>query len=380
LLAGRLSEGLGRKRLLLLCAFLFALTGIGTGWANSFGLFIFFRLLSGVAVGAAALVCPMYIAEMAPAGFRGRLVTFYQLAIVTGLLLAYLSDYLLLHSGVDNWRWMFSSQSLPALLFFFGLFFVDESPRWLIRKNRLQRAGQILTKIGGSGYAAAQMAIIQDSFGREIRESRKELFSKKYRNILILGIAIAVFSQADGQNSLFSYAPEIFRQAGMSGDSAFQQSILLGLINFIFTFVAIGTIDRTGRRKLLLAGSTLLCLDAAALAAAFAFHWSSTCILGFVLAFIAIYAATLGPVTWVTLSEIFPNRIRGGAMALATLSLWISNFITTASFPVMRQHFGLPLSFAVHALICLVYLLFIIRKVPETRGRSLEEIETQLVH
>lgn len=379
LLAGRLSESLGRKRLLLLCAFLFALTGIGTGWAGNLGVFIFFRLMSGVAVGAAALVCPMYIAEMAPAEFRGRLVTFYQLAIVTGLLLAYLSDYLLLHTGIDNWRWMFSSQSLPALFFFFGLFLVDESPRWLIRKNKLQRAGQILTKIGGAGYAAAQTAIIQNSFTSEIKERRRDLFSKKYRNILILGVAIAVFSQADGQNSLFSYAPEIFKQAGMSGDSAFLQSIVLGFINFIFTFVAIGTIDRTGRRKLLLAGSALLCLDTLALAAAFAFHWPSYCILGFVLAFIAIYAATLGPVTWVALSEIFPNRIRGGAMALATLSLWISNFFTTASFPIMKLHFGLPATFAVHALICLAYFLFIFRRVPETRGRSLEEIEKLLV-
>ncbi len=191
---------------------------------------------------------------------------------------------------------------------------------------------------------------------------------------------VAVFSQAVGQNSLFSYAPELFRQAGMGQDSAFLQSIIIGVINFIFTFIAIGTIDKVGRKKLLQYGSALLCLDALALSGAFYWQLPGAWVLVFVLAFIAIYAATLGPVTWVALSELFPNRIRGNALALATLSLWITNFFTTASFPVMKQHWGLPLTFGLHAILCFIYFLFVRLRIPETKGKSLEEIERELTH
>jgi SP family arabinose:H+ symporter-like MFS transporter len=378
LIGGKLSDTLGRKKLLMGCAVLFALTGAGTGWAGSFSFFVAFRMLSGVAVGAAALVCPMYVAEISPAPMRGRMVSFYQLSIVIGILLAYLSNYLLLNTGVNNWRWMFSSQSAPSLLFFMGLFFVAESPRWLIRKNRIDEGEAVLTRIGGKPYATAEAAQIKASFSQETRESVGDLFRKDLWPIVFIGIVVAVFSQAVGQNSLFSYAPELFRQAGMAQDSAFLQSIIIGVINFIFTFVAIGTIDRIGRKKLLQFGSILLCLDALALSAAFYWQLPGTWVLVFVLAFIAIYSATLGPVTWVCLSEIFPNRIRGNALALATLALWITNFFTTASFPVMKQSWGLPVTFGFHAVLCFAYFLFIWGRIPETKGKSLEEIEKEL--
>ena len=378
LLAGKLSDTLGRKKLLMFCALLFALTGFGTGWAGSFPLFILFRMVSGVAVGAAALVCPMYIAEMSPAPLRGRMVAFYQLAITTGILLAYLANYLLLNTGENNWRWMFSSQSAPALLFLFGLFGVAESPRWLIRKRRDADARRVLERVGGTAYAQTEGEAIRQSFSQEVEERVSDLFRRDVWYIVLVGILIAVFSQADGQNSLFSYAPEIFKQAGMAEDSAFLQSVILGLINFVFTFVAIGTIDKVGRKKLLQYGSALLCLDAVALAAAFYFGWPGVWILTFVLGFIAIYAATLGPVTWVALSEIFPNRIRGNAMALATLALWMANFFTTASFPILKARVGLPATFTIHAAICLLYWFFVRTRVPETKGKSLEEIEILL--
>ncbi|MBC8152477.1 MAG: sugar porter family MFS transporter [Bacteroidetes bacterium] len=379
LIGGRLSESLGRKKLLMGCALLFALTGLGTGWAGSFPLFIAFRILSGVAVGAAALVCPMYVAEISPAPMRGRMVSFYQLSIVTGILLAYLSNYLLLNTGQNNWRWMFSSQSAPSLLFFFGLFFVAESPRWLIRKHRNDEAEAVLRKIGGTDYALMEATQIKASFSQEVRGSVGDLFRKELWPIVFIGIMIAVFSQAVGQNSLFSYAPELFRQAGMAQDSAFLQSIIIGVINFIFTFIAIGTIDKVGRKKLLQYGSALLCLDALALSGAFYWQLPGAWVLIFVLAFIAIYSATLGPVTWVALSEIFPNRIRGNALALATLALWITNFFTTASFPVMKQYWGLPVTFGFHAALCFVYFLFVRVRIPETKGKSLEEIEKELI-
>ncbi|CAL1519783.1 sugar porter family MFS transporter [Chitinophaga sp. MM2321] len=379
LMAGKLSDKLGRRKALMFSAVLFAVTGLGTGWATDFNSFILFRMLSGVAVGAAALVCPMYVAEISPASMRGRMVSFYQLSIVCGIMLAYLSNYLLLNTGVHNWRWMFSSQSLPALFFFAGLFFVVESPRWLIGKQRSKEAFTILERIGGTAYAGFESGQIVESYQHQAKGSVAELFRKGIWPIVFTGIVIAVFSQAVGQNSLFSYAPELFKQAGMSQDSAFLQAIIIGLINFIFTFIAITTIDKAGRKKLLMWGTLLLCIDALALASAFYWQLPGIYVLIFLLSFIAIYAATLGPVTWVALSEIFPNRIRGNAMALATLALWIANFFTTASFPVMKGYLGLPLTFVIHAVICFAYFLFIIVRIPETKGKSLEEIEKMMI-
>jgi len=378
LAAGRLADRLGRRRTLLLCAVLFAVSGAGTGWSTLYPLFILFRMMSGVAIGAAALACPVYIAEIAPASLRGRLVTFYQLAITSGILIAYLSNYLLLNTGVNNWRWMFTSQSFPALFFFFGLLFISESPRWLIRKHRTPEALRVLTRIGGPAYATTESAAITASFALETKADWRELFRGRTRYILVIGILIAIFSQAGGQNSLLSYAPEIFKQAGVAENSAFLQSVLVGVINLLLTFVAIGAIDRTGRKRLLLYGAALLALDAAFLAGAFYRHLSGMFILSFVLAFIGIYAATLGPVTWVILSEIFPNRVRGYAMSMATLSLWVANFFTTALFPVMQLRLGLPATFSIHAAICLIYFFFVRTRVPETKNRSLEQIESQL--
>lgn len=378
LLAGRLSDELGRKNSLLLCALLFALTGVGMGWSSSYEAFIAFRLLAGVAIGAAALVCPMYIAEIAPPRLRGRLVTFYQLAIVTGLLLGYLTDYTLLNTGDNNWRWMFSSQTVPAVLFLIGLFGVPESPRWLTKKKRLTDARAVLARVGGDTYAEHELAQIGQSVTQETREDWRHLFRPELRKIVLIGVLVAVFSQADGQNSLFLYAPQIFEQAGFAADSAFLQSVIVGVINFVFTFIAIGTVDRIGRRKLLLYGAALLCFDALALAICFWVSAPAWWVLTFVLGFIAIYAATLGPVTWVALSELFPNRIRGSAMALSTLALWIANFFTTASFPVMKAQFGLAGTFGIHALICLLYYAIVKILFPETKGKSLEEIERQL--
>jgi len=375
LFAGKLSDIFGRKKVLLFVAFMFALTGIGTGWATGFYSFVIFRIFSGLAVGAAALVCPMYIAEVSPAGMRGKLVSYYQLAIVTGLLLAYVTNYLLLNSGENNWRWMFSSQAVPAILFFISLFFVSESPRWLIRKSKDIEAERVLKRIGGNGYAKEVAISIRLSFASEQKEHIKDLFHPRIKHILFLGIIVAVFSQIDGQNSLFSYAPEIFNKAGLSQDSAFLQSIIVGAIFFVFTFISIYTIDKTGRKKLLLYGSVLLSADALMLAIAFWLHLPAICILLFVLGFIAIYGATLGPVTWVMLSEIFPNRVRGNAMAAATVSLWLANFLTTASFPVLKEHLGLPSTFLIYSIVCFVYFLFVKAKLPETKGKSLEEIE-----
>ena len=274
---------------------------------------------------------------------------------------------------------MFSSQTIPSLLFFVGLLFIPESPRWLIRKNRINEACDVLSEIGGGEYAAKEILSIEKSFLSEVKENIKDLFKPDIRSIVFIGALVAIFSQAVGQNSLFSYAPIIFQQAGVAAEEAFLQSVIIGLVNFVFTFVAIASIDRVGRKRLLTLGAALLCLDAIALALCFYLQTSGVLILLFVLGFIAIYSATLGPVTWVILSEIFPNRIRGNAMALATLSLWIANFFTTASFPILKELVGLHITFSFHAVICLVYFLFVKNNIPETKGKSLEEIEVQLI-
>ncbi|WP_046247171.1 sugar porter family MFS transporter [Hymenobacter terrenus] len=376
LVAGRLSDSLGRRKFLLPCALLFALTGVGTGWAGGFAWFVFFRILSGVAVGAAALVAPMYIAEIAPANLRGRLIAFYQLAIVVGLLLAYIANYALLNVGPNNWRWMFTSQAAPALLFFVGLFFVPESPRWLVKKRLLDQARAVLKRVGGESYAAAEMTAIQGTVSTQSQESLSDLFKPNLRRALTVGCLVAIFSQIAGQNSVLSYAPVIFAQTGIGASSSFAQSILVGVICFAFTFVAIGSVDKVGRRTLLLWGSLLLALFLAGLAVSFQLNWTSGYIvLGLILAYVGTYSATLGPVTWVAVSEIFPTRIRGYAMAVATLTLWIANFFTTASFPILKEEFGLAVTFGIHMVICLVYFAVVWRYVPETKGKSLEEIE-----
>lgn len=373
LLSGKLSDVLGRKKTLLMAALLFAVTGIGVGWAGNFTFFIIFRILSGVAVGSAAVVCPMYIAEIAPASVRGRLVSYYQLAITLGVLLAYLSNYLLLDTGINNWRWMFSSQSAPAILFFFGLLFVAESPRWLIKARREKDAMIVLEKVGGVNFAKAEGEAIRISFSHDVKKNVYSLFDKNVFEIVVMGIGIAIFSQIGGP--LIAYAPEIFKEVGMSENSAFLQSIIIGLILFAFTLVAIVTSDKIGRKRLLLYGASLLSLDTLAMALAFYFQLPGYWVLVFILVFIAIYAATLGPITWVILSEIFPNNIRGAAMALSTLSLWIGNFFIIGSFPIMKFHLGLPATFGIYGLLFFMYFLFVYFRVPETKGKSLEEIQ-----
>lgn len=376
LIAGKLSDISGRKKVLLWAAILFAVTGVGTGWAENFTLFVVFRISSGIAIGCATVLCPIYIAEISPARYRGKLVAYYQLAITLGVLLSYLSNYLLLNSGQNNWRWMFSSQSVPAILFFAGLFLVPESPRWLIMRGRDRESRTILEKIGGPFFAESEVRAIQASFLGKAKENFNQIFDGRYRTIIVTGIGIAIFSQIGGPFT--AYAPEIFKDAGIMQDSAFLQSIIIGFILFVFTLVAITTVEKAGRRQLLLYGAALLMVISGAVAIAFYYHIPGIWILVFALINTAIYAATVGPVSWVVLSEIFPNRIRGSAMSLATLSLWVANFLNTASFPVIRANFGMPAAFGIYTPLFLVFLVFVYRRVPETKGKSLEQIENML--
>ena len=376
LISGKLSDYFGRKKLLLFSAFLFALTGLGTGWAPNFNTFIFCRILSGVAVGSAALVCPMYIAEISPSSIRGRLISFYQLSITLGVLIAYLTNYLLLDIGDNNWRWMFSSQSLPAMLFFLFLFFVPESPRWLIMKGKEYEAHRVITR-SGNEYAENEIRSIKKSFSIKENINLQLLLNLRMVKLLFIGIVVAFFSQTGGP--LISYAPEILGQVGMNEGSAFFQSTLIGLTLFLFTLIAIFTVDTLGRKKLLLFGALLLFIDTFLLALAIRFSIDPLFQLILILFFIAIYAASIGPVTWVLLSEIFPNQLRGFGMSVATLALWISNFILLSSFPVLKTQVGMSVTFAVYSSMFLFYFVYLLFFVPETKNKSLEEIQAAFV-
>lgn len=381
LAAGSLADRYGRRFMLIVCAILFAISGLGAGASHQLYLFIAFRLIGGLGVGAAAMVSPMYIAEIAPAAWRGRLVAFYQLAIVAGILLAYFSNYVFNGLGADGWRWMFASQALPALLFLLMLSLVPESPRWLVRQGRRHAAAHILVKTAGPIAAQDEMKAIENSFHQQAPASVKSLFSKAYRPVLFIGIAVALFQQVTGINSILYYAPVIFKETGLDSASSLLQTIGIGAVNVISTFIAIGLVDRVGRKKFLLAGSLVMGLSLCAVALCFHYrYFEHYIVLLFMLLYVGAFGCTLGAVTWVYLSEIFPNRIRGLALSVATLSLWLADFIVTYSFPIMTKHLGTAPTLFCYAALCAAAFVYMLLKVRETRGRSLEEIELLFTH
>jgi len=396
LVAGALSDRFGRKRLLIVAALLFAVTSLGNALAHSFTIFIAWRMLGGVAIGLASNLSPMYIAEIAPAQIRGRLVSINQLTIVIGILLAQYINWFLVRNlpagatdefirnswfGQQGWRWMFGLTAAPSLLFFVGMLFVPESPRWLANNGSTVQAGGILTKIGGEKYANVALADIEATLAREeVQHVRfADLLDPKMRKVLVLGVVLAVFQQWCGINVIFNYAEEIFRAAGYDISSVLKNIAWTGSVNLAFTFVALGVVDRGGRRPLMLFGSASLAVIYIAMG--FCYHNSVTGLpmLLLVLAAIACYAMSLAPVVWVVISEIFPNRIRGAAMAVAISSLWIACFLLTYTFPILNAKLGSAGTFWLYAAICIAGFVFIKFKLPETKGKTLEQIERELV-
>lgn len=378
-ISGKSSERYGRKVTLIFCALLFSVTAVATGFSYRFDLFIIFRVLGGVAVGMAAVISPMYISEISPAHIRGRLVSLYQLAITLGILLAFMSNYLLADTGPDAWRWMFSVQAIPAMLFFLALFVVPESPRWLISKNRLADAQHVLTKIGGQVYGDTELASIKQSFHAHTeRVKLSMLLDKRFVVPVTLGVLVAVFSQVTGYNSLLYYAPLIFKNAGLETGDALFQTLAIGIINCVFTFVAIVTIDKIGRRILLLAGTFLMTVCWGLIAFTFNPHSEGYWLLGIILIFCSVYAATIGPVTWTYISEIFPNKIRAIGISVATLFLWIACFVTSFTFPVLAEKLGESGTFLIYGGLCLIYFALIFFRLPETKGKRLEVLEREI--
>lgn len=375
LLAGRLADKHGRRFMLICCAILFAVSGVGAALSTQLTVFIFFRLIGGLGVGAAALVSPMYIAEIAPPAIRGRLVAFYQLAIVFGILLAYFVNYVFDGLGANNWRWMFASQATPSLFFWLMLLLVPETPRWLIKAGRKKEASIILEKVAGS------VTEIENSFQQQEPVSLVQLFSKLYRPVLFIGILIAVFQQVTGINAILYYAPVIFRETGLDSSSSLLQTIGIGVVNVISTFIAIGLVDKVGRKKFLLAGSLIMGISLVTVALCFQYkYFDNYIVLVFMLLYVSVFGCTLGAVTWVYLSEIFPNRIRGLALSVVTLALWLADFVVTYTFPVMTKKLGTAPALYCYAALCAFSFLYILLKVKETKGRSLEEIEHLFIH
>jgi len=395
MLSGALSDRFGRKRLLILAALIFTVSSIGTGMAGAFSTFIFWRILGGVAIGLASNLSPMYIAEVAPAEIRGKLVSVNQLTIVIGILAAQLVNWLIaervpagataldiLHSwnGQTGWRWMFGVTAIPAVLFFISMFIVPESPRWLAKYGKADRARGILARIGGVAYADNAMKDIDATLVNEINKVNfRDLFEPKMFRILLLGVTLAVLQQWCGINVIFNYAEEVFSAAGYAVSDILLNIVVTGIVNVLFTFLAMYVVDRGGRRILMLVGFAGLAMIYVLIGISYHLHSQGIHVLALVIAAIGCYSCSLAPVTWVILSEIFPNRIRGAAMSISVFALWSGCFTLTYSFPHLNKHLGAAGTFWIYAVICVVGFVFIRLCLPETKGKTLEQIERELV-
>jgi SP family sugar porter-like MFS transporter len=388
MVSGSLSDRYGRKPLLTVSAAVFIIASIGTGAANTVSWFIFYRIMGGIGIGIASTLSPMYIAEVSPAGVRGRFVSINQLTIVLGILAAQLVNWLIADpvtagtdilaswNGQTGWRWMFWACTVPAALFFIMVFFIPESPRWLATRRSYERAETVFSRIGGSEYARSEISEIRASMQKiQQKVDFRMMFEGRMPRILLIGVVIAAFQQWCGLNVVFNYAQEIFAAAGYGVSDILFNIVITGVTNVIFTFVGMYAVDRLGRRALLLFGAAGLACIYAILGACYYFQATGIAVLCLVVAAIACYAMTLAPVVWVVLSEIFPNRIRGMAMAVATFSLWTACFVLTYTFPLLNNGLGSYGTFWLYGIICVLGFIFIRKMLPETKGKSLEEIE-----
>ena len=392
--SGALSNRFGRRRLLTLAALVFAASSVGTGLANHFNVFVAWRILGGCAIGLASGISPMYIAEISPAHLRGRLVSLNQLAIVFGILFAQVVNWLIARpvpaeataaeilaswNGQFGWRWMFAVTAVPSMIFLIATFLVPESPRWLASKGRHRQAIAALQKIGGLAYAEG---VLQDfeavSEAQPERSFLSELSSPGMANVLLLGVLLAVLQQWCGINVIFNYAQEIFAAAGYQVSDILFNIVVTGAVNVVFTLVALAAIDRFGRRFLLLSGVSGLVVIYSVLGTFYHLHIKGKPLLFLVLAAIACYAMSLAPATWVVISEIFPNRIRSSAVSVAVTALWIACFVLTYTFPLLNRALGAAGTFWIYAAICLAGLIFLYFRLPVTKGKTLEEIESTI--
>lgn len=401
---GQLADRIGRKKMLIVSAVIFLISAVLTGAATTFSWFIAARFFSGIGIGVASGLSPMYIAEVAPSHVRGKLVSLNQMTIVIGILAAQVVNWLIADpipaqftpeqiaaswNGQMAWRWMFWAAAFPAAAFLLLAFMIPESPRWLIMKSITgnnaactqlrSSAAATLTHIGGEEYARAELKAVEaTTTSNQGGAGLRTLFGLRYRRILILGIVIAVFQQWCGTNVIFNYAQEVFQAAGFSVGDVLFNIVITGIVNVVFTFVALFTVDKLGRRTLMLIGASGLCATYFLLGLSYMLHLSGMGVVALVILAIAVYALTLGPCTWVLIAELFPNKIRAIGVATCTFALWIGSSTLTFTFPFLNRSLGSYGTFWIYSLICLSGFVFMWFKLPETKGKSLEELEKEL--
>jgi SP family sugar porter-like MFS transporter len=393
LISGGISDKYGRKFMMILAAVIFALSAIGTGAATTLELFILFRIISGVGIGIASNISPMYLSEISPPAVRGKFVAIYQLAIVLGILSAQVANWQIAEpvmpgedilgswNGQTGWRWMLWAPAFPAILYLLLIFVLPESPRWLISKAKYNKATIIFTRIAGTEYATELVAEVKKTATENVQNvNLSYLFKGKAFKILLIGGVLAILQQWCGINVVFNYAQEIFTSAGYSVSDMLFNIVVTGVVNVVFTLVGMYTVDKWGRRSLMLMGTTGLSVIYLLLGGGYYFQLEGVTMLILVVLAIAVYAMTLAPVTWIVIAEIFPTRLRAKGMAISTFALWSASFVLTYTFPLLNSSLGAYGTFWLYGIICILGLLFIKSNLPETKGKTLEEIETVITN
>lgn len=378
IVAGVQSEKFGRKPGLLTAAFLFAASSIGMALSNSLGVFIAMRFAAGIGVGMASMLSPLYIAEVSPASVRGRNVAINQLTIVFGILITNLVNYKLADNGAEAWRWMFGLGAVPSGLFLLGVWWLPETPRWLMKAGKDEQAVAVLRRIGNEGYVNESLVSIKKTLqGQTAKTSFSSVFEKAVLPAVLVGIGLAVFQQFCGINVVFNFTTTIFESVGFDRDDQLKQTVFIGIVNLVFTLLAMWKVDKWGRKPLMLTGAAGLAV--LYVISALLLQQRSPAAAWTLLAAIGTYAMSLAPVTWVLISEIFPNKVRGAATSIAVISLWLAYALLVFTFPVLAEYMGAYTPFYIYAAICVIGFLFLKIKVKETKGKTLEEIEEQLV-
>ena len=416
--AGTLADRFGRKKLLIICAVLFAVSGILSAIPQSLSELVIARIIGGVAIGASSMIAPVYIAEISPERHRGRLGSLFQLGIVIGIAVVYWVNYFILNAGnhinamhhvagmnwnqTMGWRWMLGSETVPAMIFLLMILAVPESPRWLVINNQEQRGRNILTRFVGSAGADREIKAVKEMAAQE-EGKFSELFTPRFRLPLIIALFLAIFSQFSGINSIIYYAPRVFEAAGMKTANAFGSTALVGMVNLAFTFIAVGFVDKAGRKILLAIGTAIQVVALAAVGMIFAFanrvpvtkmvhghavhsmaahfsHGQVLILITSILTFIAAFAMAMGPMPWIIISEIFPARIRGRAASVGILTLWIAIYVVAQSFPMLKASVGLTVTYFIYSGCSLISFLFVLLVLPETKGKTLEQIEAYWHH
>jgi sugar porter (SP) family MFS transporter len=379
LLAGNIADKYGRKPGLIIAALIFAVSSIGIAFSASLTYFLILRFAAGIGVGMASMLCPMYIAEVSPAEVRGRNVAINQLTVVIGILVTNLVNYFLANHGADSWRWMFGLGAVPSAIFLIGVTWLPESPRWLMKSGQPDKARVILNKIGTPDFAESTFKAVEKSLIGSTKQSYAMVFEKAVRPAVIVGITLAVFQQFCGINVVFNYTSTIFESVGANLNRQLFETVAIGVVNLVFTLLAMWQVDKLGRRPLMLWGSLGLSVLYIILAFLLQNHFPAGLVSIFVLLAISTYAISLAPVTWVLISEIFPNKIRGVASSVAIVSLWGAYFILVFTFPILAKILGAYGPFYLYAGICFAGFLFVKAKVKETKGQTLEELEDNLI-